>query len=159
MYQTLFHHKKTSSQGNYIFTIVNQLGKKNKQWCSTPLSTKGTITSHLCSKHFTICSDGQLIYQNITMPQFFHICWTFLIRHIKGHRKCAPLIFVQNILLYVQMVVKLCQTFTNTNVVRVELVHSNTRVLELKGHRKCVWLYRMSEYSGFILVNRNTLWP
>jgi hypothetical protein len=28
-----------------------------------------------------------------------------------------------------------------------------------KGPGKCVRLYRMSEYSGFILVNRNTLGP
>ena len=28
-----------------------------------------------------------------------------------------------------------------------------------KGPRKCIGLYRMSEYSGFILVNRNTLGP
>ena len=28
-----------------------------------------------------------------------------------------------------------------------------------KGSGKCVGLYRMSEYSGFILVNRTTLGP
>ena len=28
-----------------------------------------------------------------------------------------------------------------------------------KGPWKCVGLYRMSEYSGFILINRNTLGP
>ena len=28
-----------------------------------------------------------------------------------------------------------------------------------KGLGKCVRLYNMSEYSGFILVNRNTLGP
>ena len=28
-----------------------------------------------------------------------------------------------------------------------------------KGPGKCVGLYRMSEYSGFILVNRNSLEP
>ena len=27
------------------------------------------------------------------------------------------------------------------------------------GPEKCVGLYRMLEYSGFILVNRNTLGP
>ena len=26
-----------------------------------------------------------------------------------------------------------------------------------KGSEKCVGLYRMSQYSGFILINRNTL--
>jgi hypothetical protein len=28
-----------------------------------------------------------------------------------------------------------------------------------KGPGKCVWLYGISEYLGFILVNRNTLRP
>ena len=28
-----------------------------------------------------------------------------------------------------------------------------------KGSGRCVGLYRMSEHSGFILVNRNTWWP
>jgi hypothetical protein len=32
-------------------------------------------------------------------------------------------------------------------------------ILHTKGPGKCVGLYRMSEYSGFILVNRNTLGP
>jgi hypothetical protein len=33
------------------------------------------------------------------------------------------------------------------------------KTVHTKGPGKCVGLYMMSEYSGFILVNRNTLGP
>ena len=35
----------------------------------------------------------------------------------------------------------------------------NCLIRHTKGPEKCVRFYRMSEYSGFILVNRNTLGP
>jgi len=39
-------------------------------------------------------------------------------------------------------------------------MHSGTRPIQhTKGPGKCVRLYKMSEHSGFILVNRNTLGP
>ena len=39
-------------------------------------------------------------------------------------------------------------------------LYSGTCLIQhTKAPGKCVWLYRMPEYSGFILVNRNTLGP
>ena len=39
-------------------------------------------------------------------------------------------------------------------------LYSGTRLIRhTKGPRKCVGFYRMSQYSGFILVNTNTLGP
>ena len=73
------------------------------------------------------------------------------VQHHYQQKEQSPLIFVQNILLYVQMVVKLCQTFTNTNVVRVELVHSNTKVLELVQSNISVLELVHSNTSVFIL--------
>jgi hypothetical protein len=49
------------------------------------------------------------------------------------------------------------------NVSRIQLTLSmfsgTCLILHIKGPGKCVGLYRMLEYSGFILVNRNTLGP
>ena len=49
------------------------------------------------------------------------------------------------------------------NVSRIQLTLSTYSgtclILHAKGPGKCVRLYRILEYSGFILVNRNTLGP
>jgi hypothetical protein len=49
--------------------------------------------------------------------------------------------------------------FTITIITRTYIYSETCLILHAKGPGKCVGLYRMSEYSGFILVNRNTLGP
>ena len=45
------------------------------------------------------------------------------------------------------------------HVLHTHVIHVQCLIQHTKGPGKCVGLYRMSEYSGFILVNRNTLEP
>ena len=58
------------------------------------------------------------------------------------------------------------KTVTQKNILSLSihwttcLIYSGTCLIwHTKGPGKCVGLYRMSEYSGFILVNRTTLGP
>ena len=56
-----------------------------------------------------------------------------------------------------------CMSFTTIFIMIMQLqitIYSGTCLIRhFKGLGKCVGLYRMSEYSGLILVNRNTFGP
>jgi hypothetical protein len=60
---------------------------------------------------------------------------------------------------------KICATKKKKNILSETVMNSviqwnlSNLTHQTKGPGKCVRLYRMSEYSGFILINRNTLGP
>ena len=50
-------------------------------------------------------------------------------------------------------------TFSQNNKISKLVIYTNKSNPNTKGPGKYVGLFRMSEYKGFILVNRNTLGP
>jgi hypothetical protein len=82
--------------------------------------------------------------------KLYHICITVEpVRHTKGPGKCVDCTGCQNLS---------NPTHQGTReVCRIVQDVRTSLIRHTKGPGKCVELYRMSKYSGFILVNRNTL--
>jgi len=97
---------------------------------------------------------------------------TCLIRHINGPGKCVRLYRMSEpVLSYTSMVqgnVSDCTGCQNLSYPTHQWTREMCRIVQdvrtcliryINGPGKCVGLHRMSEYSGFTLVNINTLGP
>ena len=89
------------------------------------------------------------MFCKVLYGRIFYLFFFFCISHINDYNNKQSYSD-----LYVFISPKISQVIIQTII----YIYSRTCVIRhTKGPEKCVGLYRMSEYSGFILVNRNTL--